>query len=83
MCTPVFHVIISASVFNSFAFLWRKAVLHSQQTMVQNKAAEQTRGLIYLKNVQKMLKGFTFQDHTTHTTGVILPSYLRLLQSSI
>lgn len=44
MCTPVFHVIISASVFNSYAFLTRKALLHSQQPMVQNKAAEQQVG---------------------------------------
>lgn len=44
MCTPVFHVIMSASVFNSYAFLRRKALLHSQQPMVQNKAAEEQEG---------------------------------------
>lgn len=39
MCTPVFHVIMSASVFNSCTFLQRKASLHSQQPVVQKKAA--------------------------------------------
>lgn len=42
--TPVFHVIMSASVFNSYAFLERKALLRSQQPMVQNKAAEEQVG---------------------------------------
>lgn len=38
--TPAIDAIVSASVFNSWAFHVRKALLHSQQPKVQHKAAE-------------------------------------------
>lgn len=47
MCTPVFHisVIMSAIVSLSlYTFHTRKALLYSQQPMVQNKAAEEQAG---------------------------------------
>lgn len=88
MCTPVFHVIISASVLNSYAFLARKALLHSQQRMVQNKAAEQQVGASFIKpHGDKSRDGgekkkraharlsvvFLFMNRIDHASLVILP----------
>jgi len=53
MCTPVFHVSVITSAIvslNSYAFLTRKALLSSQQPMVQNKAAEEQSGASFIKN---------------------------------
>lgn len=59
MCAPVFHVIVSASVFLSGAFLVRKALLHPRQPMDQNKAAEEQVG----PQLQKRAYNLPERDH--------------------
>lgn len=77
MCTFVFHVIMSASVFNTF--LVRKALLHSQQPMVQNKAAEETNRasfvkLMYaIKNKSPHLNAEDRACHKPHYPSLLAP----------